>query len=368
MGYYVERKCLAEMVVEPGANVKFETLVTMTHRINDPHDKDSADFIYDEASGVIEIKRIGAFLVVWSVRQLTGLPNDGQTFQLMIQQPFAIPVGWTDFSSGSTQFKVGNSEGVGVVFKQNLLDSVKISLQNISNFKVLAAPISPIKAQILIYGIGEDQGDMQSFIERLDYLKAIWYDPELLDFETIKSYLDNIENKHTPPGQLETIEDLLQEVDHHNTIIRNLNERSPRWMVKSEYVEGFTIYVMRVGHTYHFWNDGILKATLPEIMAKMVNGKVYMIKAKDFSIKEDGIDIYPLESHGPNPTQAGCWFYQDRLDNPGEYDIINMSPIRADNTGIYFMPSEDKYGIFPNIRPGQFLRFSIELVLYSKGG
>ena len=363
MGYYIERKCLEDMVVAPSENVKFETLVTMTHRINDPHDLDSADFIYDEASGVIEIKRIGAYLVIWSVRQLTGLPNDGQTFQLMIGRPFAIPVDWTDFSSGSTQLKVGNSEGTGVVFKQNLLDSVKISLQNISNFTVKASPISPIKAQILIYGIGEDQGDMQSFIERLDYLKAIWYDPELLDFETIKTYLDNIESKHTPPGQSEVIDDLVQDVIKHNAIVHDLNTRSPRWMVDSEYVEGFTIYVMRVGHTYHFWNSGVLTETLEEIMKKMVGDKVYIIKAEDFYIEEE--DIYPIVSHGPNPTQAACWFYQDSLLNPGEYDIINMSPIRVDATGIYFLPAEDKFGIFANIRPGQFIRFSLELVLYT---
>lgn len=373
MAYYVQREyfnATEGLNLPPGANIPFEKLCAISKR--DPGGPEAEDFDYDEDKNLIEIKRAGAYLILWTIRQQTGLPGEGQVFQLKLENPDPLtPEGkliptWFDVAGASTQLKIADSVGTGFILKENERDHIRLGLQNISKETVRLSASSPVQAQILLYGFGDFDGDMNMFHQRLAYLENTWIDPEVIDFGTILSTLGSIEGNN--PLQDGLIENLKTDLEDTFENLVDLTSPSNVFDHESPDIPGLIIRCLRSENAYNFWAEGVFSGpaitfaneeihtfdpdTGTYVPAGVWEDRVYLWRSDPLQmLPEEKNPARALSWYQGEPTIMAAWFCQ----SPSSQYLI---PIQAGNPGLYFLKED-----IEDILPDEYTRFTFGLFL-----
>ena len=382
MAYYVQRKCLVEeaLTIPSGENVPFETEgVCSTMR-----DEMESDFYYDEDTHLIEFKRLGRYIVLWVVRQQTGLPGSGHTFQLFKEDdksldtsknpPSQAPI---SLASESTQLKTTNSVGVSIVDKSHNFDIVKLGLKNVSKDVVTLAPDSEIKAQILIYGAGDIDGELTMINRRLNYLQEITEGLQPVDIkehleEVIIAGLTSITN--TQGDQSSNIINLDMRLKKLAADL--IVDTTPSEIFEQEHdpltltgIPGCTMQAMYVENNFHFWITGAFSGGNWGDFAESCEIHIYDVESEIWNPTgsfEDRIYVWRGDAgHGTgrNPWRALTWYFGDYTVAPAWKNKVSPSsqqliPVYQHGDGIYLLLDD-----VTDMVVGDYFDFTIALLL-----
>ena len=384
MAYYLQRECLNKgmgLTIEPGGNILFETECAQSDR------GDGADFGYDPQKGLIEINRAGSYLILWTIRQQTGIPGDGRTFCLVRQEldglteSGELKTTWWPLAEASTQLKITNSVGIGHIVKTNAQDILRIGLQNISRDPVIISPSSPVLGQILIYGLGDFTGDMNVFYERLNYLNTQEpafgsegvYNDLLTTLAVIESHQadQNLLINHLRLQLTATYED-----------IQELTSPSNVYSHPCEGIGGMITCCLRTENIYNFWaeddpgysyllpqkpltisyGEGVMNYN-PDVpggwepayeedgITPRVEDRIYLWRANEMSDPQIDPVALALSWYKGEPTITPAWMWKDGK--------MSMIPLQSGHPGLYFL-AED---IPADFGQEDYYRFTFGLLL-----
>jgi len=381
MAYYVQRMCLENQAVTilPGENIPFETLgICSTMR-----DVSVLDFEYDDDTRLIDFKRLGRYIVLWVVRQQTGLQGSGHTFALFKEDDQSLDTSLNPprqasifLTSESTQLKTTNSVGVGIVDKSYNFDIVKLGLKNASKDVVTLAPDSEIKAQILIYGAGDIDGELTMINRRLDHLIEATKDLEPVLEAHLKEIVTLLEKiADAQEGQSIATTDL--DIRLRKLATDLIYDTTPSEIFEQEYdpvtltgIPGCIMQSMFVENNFHFWMTGTFAggswasfADNCEIYLYDVRNDVW-IPTGEF---EDRIYVWRSDAdHGVdrNPWRALTRYLGDYTIAPAWKNKVlpslsqQLVPVYQHGDGIYFLQKDVE-----DMVVGDYLDFTLSLLL-----
>jgi len=382
MAYYVQRMCLDSraVIIQPGDNIPFDTQgVCSTMR-----DEMVLDFEYDVDTRLIDFRRLGRYIVLWVVRQQTGLPGSGHTFQLFKEDDKSLDTSLNPprqasifLSSESTQLKTANSIGVGIVDKSYNFDIVKLGLKNVSKDVVTIAPDSDIKAQILIYGAADIDGELTMINKRLTHLiEATKEGAEALEAH-LREVVDELDNTitNTQAGQSIDIADL--DVRLRKLAADLIFDTTPSEIFEQEYdpltltgIPGCTMQSMYVENNFHFWVTGTITDENWSSFAEHCDIYIYDVEDEEWiPTGEQEYRIYLWRSdadHGTerNPWRALTWYLGDYTVAPAWKNKVSSSlsqqlvPVYQHGGGIYLLLDD-----VMDMEIGDYLDFTIALLL-----
>lgn len=367
MAYFIQRKNINENTVsiDSGKNLPFP----YEGACSTMREADVCDFIYDSQTHLIEFKRLGRYIVLWEVTQQTGVPADGQTFQLIYEDsstfnaliPQELPKQKTfPIASSSTQLKTTSSIGVGIVDKKSNSDVIKLGLKNVSKDTVRLTNDSLTKAQILIYGLGDADGELIIINKRLNKLDnpsptaTTEMEDELLLLDEDLQIITNSQSQQNL--DIIDIEELLtniaQELDEVTTPSQIFSQEYDS--VESTGISGFTMYGMYVENQFQFWISGkFLPLDSLDDISNYANNYEILVYNDDLqdweSLPVPGFEdrIYLWRSDAlrnippRNPWKALSWYQGDATITPGWYhrthpsDYQTLVPTYQDHLGIY---------------------------------
>ena len=382
MAYYVQRKCClgrTALSILPGENIPFETLgVCSTMR-----DEAVLDFRYDEETNLIEFTRLGRYIILWVVRGQTGLPGSGHTFQLFKEDDISLDVTQNPprqapifVASESTQLKTTNSIGVSIVDKSYNFDIVKLGLKNVSEDVVTLAPDSEIKAQILIYGAADIDGEMTMIYRRLNHLiKAMEEGEEALEaqLKTIIAELEDIALAQDPQSnEIDDLDGRLKKIAADLIIDTTPSEifEQPFDLGTKTGIPGCIMQAMYVENVFHFWMNGTFAGGNWTNFAENCEIYVYDVESEVWTPTgefEDRVYVWRGDAGhgtGKNPWRALMWYLGDYTVAPVWKNKVSPSlsrqlvPIYQQGSGIYFLLDDVK-----DMVVGDYLDFTIALLL-----
>jgi len=380
MAYYVQRKCCQgrrALTIQPGENVPFETLgVCSTMR-----DDSVLDFEYDDDTRLIDFKRLGRYIVLWVVRQQTGLPGSGYTFQLYkeddksldtsLNPPRQAPIFLT---SESTQLKTTNSVGVAIIDKNYNFDIVKLGLKNVSKEVVTLAPDSEIKAQILIYGAADIDGELTMIYKRLKHLEdATEVGKDALEELLREIFIPRLNDiSDAQSDQSSAISDL--DVRLKKLAADLIFDTTPSEIFEQEYdpltltgIPGCSVQAMYVENNFHFWMTGTIASVDWGSFAENCRIYIYDVENEDWIPTDEFEDrIYVWRSdagHGVdrNPWKALTWYLGDYTVAPvwkNKGLSRQLVPVYQHGAGIYFLLKDVE-----DLAVGDYLDFTLSLLL-----
>jgi len=382
MAYYIQRMCLANrsVIIGPGDNIPFDTQgVCSTMR-----DGLVPDFEYDDNTRLIDFKRLGRYIVLWVVRQQTGLPGFGHTFALFKEDDKSLDTSLnpprqasTYLSSDSTQLKNTNSVGVGIVDKNYNFDIVKLGLKNVSKDVVTLAPDSDIKAQILIYGVGDIDGELTMINRRLTHLIESTKDGEERLEEHLREIIDELNNviTNTQDGQSIDIADL--DVRLRKLAADLIYDTTPSKVFEQEYdpvtltgIPGCTMQAMYVENNFQFWMTGTITDENWSSFAEYCEIFIYDVEDDEWiPTGEHEYRIYLWRGdadHGTdrNPWRALTWYWGDYTVSPAWKNKVSSSlsqqlvPFYQYSGGIYLLLDD-----VVDMVIGDYFDFTIALLL-----
>ena len=379
MAYYTQRLCttpLTSILIPTHENVPFETVGTTSDMRNL-----GDDFTYDDASKIIEFHRLGRYIIIWSVTQQSGVPGDGQTFQLYKEdvQQLDLSVnppkpGIILLSGASTQLKTTTSMGIAVVDKNATHDILRLGVKNISKDTVTLTSDVDVKAQIMIYGAGDADGELTMLHKRINLLEdAIGSDDGIAIYDKLMTVATTLQTE-IESGQVAQSTLASQILSEINNIYLDLTTMTTPSEIFSNSVDvgipGLIMHAQYVENHFNFWISGAF--TGGDLSTYATTSNVYLFDEETGAWEttpvgvEERIYLWHSNPSGVNkPTIALSWYQGDFSISPAwknkvaPNQSLSMIPIYQENSGIYVL-LDDVNDMMMN----DFLEFNLGLFLF----